>query len=155
MCRMWHIPGPSSSLHSLLEGLQLLVGDKGLDGTGKSAAVDPDGAGAASSSRPTARATGMALLLRGRRRPGVLQVQGGGQPRLVHQGQEGGKVALLQGLGLLLRPAVLLKEVHGPKHRPVAALLPQLGQGGPEGPLVHVPQELLAEMGGHRAHFPG
>ena len=117
--------------------------------------MDPDGAGAAQQLPSHGQGHRDGLLLRGSRRPGVLQVQGGGQPRLVHQSQEGVKISLLQSLSLLLRPAVLLKEVHGPEHRPVAALLPQLRQGGPEGPLVHIPQELLAEVGGHRPHLPG
>ena len=143
------------ALHLGSEGLQQVQGDKGLDGAGEAAAVDPAGAPAVQGPLGHRQGHGHGLLLD---RPGggdVLEQLPGGAARLLHQGQEGVHVAPLQGVGLLLRPPVVGKEVEGPEDRPVPGRLPQLGQLAQHLRLVHLPQHLLAEEGGHRPHLLG
>ena len=82
-------------------------------------------------------------------------MQGGGQAGGVHQGQEAGEVPGLEGVRLLGGPAVIAVEMQGAKHRPVAALPPQGGDGGAEVRLGHVPQHFFSEVGRHRPHLPG
>ena len=77
------------------------------------------------------------------------------RPDCVHQGQEGVHVPLLQGVGLLLHPPVVGEEVEGPEDRPVPRRLPQLGQMAQHLGLVHLPQHVFAEEGGHRPHLLG
>ena len=56
----------------------------------------------------------------------VLQIFPGGAAGVVDQGQEPLHVAVFQGLHLAQHPAVLVKHMDGPQHRPVP--------GGPGGP---------------------
>ena len=88
-------------------------------------------------------------------RPGVLQVEGRGQPGLIHQAQEEIKVPVFEGCGLQRRGTVVVVEVHSPEYRPVAARLAQGGNGGAEVCYGHIPQDGLAEVGRDRAHLTG
>ena len=51
---------PQKFFHASLEGGQLFLGDKGLDGAGKATSVDPDGPSALQQLPPDGQARGMA-----------------------------------------------------------------------------------------------
>lgn len=58
-------------------------------------------------------------------------------------------------MGLFPGQAVIVEEVHGPQHGPVAGLLADVTDMFIELLLVHLPQELLAEISGHLLHLRG
>ena len=68
---------PQKFFHASLEGGQLFLGDKGLDGAGKATSVDPDGPSALQQLPPDGQGQRDGLLPGVGDRPGVLQVQGG------------------------------------------------------------------------------
>jgi len=70
--------GAQQLFHAALKGGQLLHRDKGLDGAGKAAAVDPDSASALQQLPADGQSHGDGLLLGVGDGPGVLQIQGGG-----------------------------------------------------------------------------
>ena len=85
--------GAQHGLHAGLERGQLFVGDKGLDGTGKAAAVDADGASALQQFASHRQGQGNRLLPGIGNGPGVLQVKGGRDAGGIEQGQEGVEIA--------------------------------------------------------------
>ena len=142
-------------LHAVFEHGEVRFGHPGLDGAGEAAAVDPDSPHAVQQVLSHAQGQGDGLLPGVVDGPGVLQVEGGGQPGLVYQGQEEVKVPVFEGRGLQICGAVVVIEVHGPEHRPVAALRPQGGKGRLEISRGHVPQDGFTEVSRHRPHLPG
>ena len=69
--------------------------------------------------------------------------------------QEGFKISPLQGCNLPGHPGIVLIEVDGSQHRPVAAGFPQLGDSGIEISLIDLGQYILAEMGADGLQFLG
>ena len=84
----------------------------------------------------------------------VLQIHEGGASGLADQPEEGGKISPLQRRALFRRPSVVLEEVHRPEKGPVPAGGAHPGKRLQELLIGRLPQALLAQTGGCRAHFP-
>lgn len=146
---------PEHRLHGGPIALQMGPGHKGLDGPCKAAPLHPPG-----SARPLqqllaeGQSDGKPLVGRVVGTVDVLAQGKGGVAAGPHQGQKLLEAAPVQSVELGQGPPVLLKEMQGPQHSPVAAAAAQPGQLRPELLLGGLAQHRLAQGGGHGLHLP-
>ncbi len=107
-------------LHPGLEALQHIQGHKGLDGPGKSAAVNPAGPPAIQQTLRCRQSHGHLLMLLVPGGNHVLQIPPAGEAGQADLSQEGGEIIPAKGGNLLLYPAVFIIDMDGPQDRPVA-----------------------------------
>ena len=88
-----------AGFHAVFKCGNGIVRDKGLDGAGKTAAVDPDRTPPPQKLFPKGKRQRDRLLLRRGQGPGVLQMQGRGDAGGLHQGQKAVKVSRGKRLG--------------------------------------------------------
>ena len=142
------------SLHTLDVLIQLMFSYVGLDGSGKSTAVDSHCGFAAEQGLGHGNGKTQTLLLGEERGVEILQKAEGTFTALPDQGQVGIDVIVGECLEHVLHSRILLEEVHSPEETAIVAEgQSKFGQGLEEGVPINLPQVVFAKICCHLAHL--
>ena len=137
------------------ESFHHFIGHEGLNGAGKTAAVDTVSALAFQIMLAQSQSNTHILMFLVTGGDDVLQVHPAGEAGFLDQLQEGIEVTVFQSIDLTGDPAVFLILMDTAQDGSVAELFPDGGHGSVKILLLHLGHNFLAQEGGNLLHFAG